>query len=138
MAYRSDIRVITTKDGFEELKKIINQRIEENLGIYNPLEYIEINKKFKDIVYIGWNYIRLSDTEFIDEVVNSLKDKDITYRIAILGESINDIEENYHTAEKDDKRYIPYPSIKRDFDEKDMNRLLKEYIKELDETENEL
>ena len=64
-------------------------------------------------------------------------EKDITYRAMYLGENIEDIEENSYTSPKDNKKFIPYPSITREFDEEEDERQLNQYLKENENKKDE-
>ena len=46
-----------------------------------------------------------------------------------IGEELQDIYEYYYTSTEDEVDNIPFPSIVRDFDEKDMIQQLKAYEK---------
>ncbi len=83
----------------------------------------DIKQEAKDIIGLGWNNVK---TDIVDTLIDCTSDffeKDITYRLAYMGEAYDDYEEYEYTIEKDDRSsYIPYPSIIRQFEE-DMAQL---------------
>lgn len=58
MGYRSDIRIVTTKDGFEKLKEFVKKYLEEkklDIKEYNLLEELDTKADGKEQCYFGWN-----------------------------------------------------------------------------------
>ena len=51
----------------------------------------------------------------------------LSFRLTIIGEYDEDIEESIYTSPKDEEKNIPHPSVIRSFDEKDMEEQLKGY-----------
>ena len=45
MGYRSDIRIITSEKGFEELKKFVTKYLKEHNEDYNLLENCDIKQE---------------------------------------------------------------------------------------------
>ena len=123
MGYYSDIRLIVTKRGYELIKE--HESNEES----NILGDVEINKEVGDIVYLGWNNEKgLELREELEEAMNVLGDMDLSYRLTIIGDNLDDIEENSYTSSKDD--FIPYPSLTRQFDEDGMQQQLDLYLRD--------
>lgn len=134
MGYKSDVRLITTKAGLKTMK----QQSKSNEEISNIINDLDINKQAGNIVYLGWNNIRAVEVDTIEEIINTLEEKEISYRLTIMGEEISDIEERHYTFPKDEKYDIPYPSINRCFDEEDMKIQLKHYEKDTETVELEV
>ena len=55
MGYRSNIRIITSKDGYEKLKEFVTNYLKEHNEDYNLLEECDIRQKGKNQVNFGWN-----------------------------------------------------------------------------------
>jgi len=130
MGYRTEVRLITTKQGYSELKQYINENSENNHGLEDLLEDLDMKKKVKDLVVLGWDSLRGDGVEALNEITLDLYDKDISFRYFCLGENIQDIEESSHTSEKDRNKFIPYICITREFDDKYLTQELKQYAKE--------
>lgn len=102
MGYRSDIRIMTTEEGFKSLNNTIDNYLKENgLGLGNNLLYtLDINKhKARSQRYFGWNniiwYTHLHYV-YVDVILMGLKElkkENIPYRFTRIGEDISDIEE---------------------------------------------
>lgn len=137
MGYKTDVRLITTLKGFREIKKFAEQKIAENDENAEILKEPDIEQKYKDIIKLGWNDMRGNEVDLLQECMIEFMEKDITYRAMYLGENIEDIEENSYTSPKDNKKFIPYPSITREFDEEEDERRLKQYLKENENNKEE-
>lgn len=124
MRYR-DVRMITTTNAFDILNELTEQINGET--IKDIIESADINKTYGDIVYIGWDYIDEPTAELIESSTNELEENDVSFRLTIIGEYDEDIEESIYTSPKDEEKNIPYPSVTRSFDEKDMEEQLKGY-----------
>ena len=103
MGYRSDVRIITTKRGYDELRKFTD----------------------KYAKYIGWNSIKwyeyggsdYEDVNAIMEGLQHLKEQDLSYRYARIGESYDDYDEHYYESENEEEQDLEYPSMERYFDD---------------------
>lgn len=137
MGYKTDVRLITTLKGFREIKKFAEQKIAENDEDAEILKEPDIEQKYKDIVKLGWNDMRGNEVDLLQECMLEFMEKDITYRAMYLGENIDHIEETYYTSPKDNKKFIPYPSVTREFDEEEDERQLKQYLKENENSKEE-
>lgn len=124
MGYRSEVRIITTKEGYEKLKLYVKEYIENKVKPeerYNLLENCDIEEKDDKMCYLGWNYIKWYDNCFpevdaIEDGLNKLEEDDISYRFARIGEDYDDIEEkNYDSSKEND--FIEYPDIIRQFND---------------------
>ena len=106
MGYRSDVRIRTTKEGYEVMKNFVEKYIKENLKEdelkgydYNLLNSAEITEA-EDSITLDWTYLKWYDGIFkeVDAVMNSLdilSDKNIDYQYMRIGEEIDDIEERW-------------------------------------------
>lgn len=137
MSSRTDLRLVTTIKGYKEFQTEMKKQIEQEPNLSSILESIDIKEKSKDIVYLGWNDLLYDDVCAIQNVTLELREKDISYRIATLGESLEDIETIEYTSKKDEKKLIPSPSIRREFDELDFKRQLKYYANSYDKEHNQ-
>ncbi len=132
MGYRSDLRVITTKEGLKQINDFLKDKIEE-IG-FNPMDNLFIDKEVKDVAYLGWKRLNVKGTDFIELALYELEEKDISYRYCCIGESLEDITEMEYISDKDEKSHLPYISYIRDFDEKDMEQQLNKYANSIEET----
>src|SRR5574344_1112758 len=130
MGYRSDIRMIVTKEGYKELDNYIKNKVKEDNTYYDLMQYTDIKQKCNDIYYLGWNDLKFKDSELLRDTEYIFCEKGLTFRMCILGENIEDVSVLEHTAEKDLKKDIPYIYIKREFDELDVQRQLRDYTEE--------
>ena len=123
MGYRSDVRIITSKKGFEKLKEFVGKYIEENKDedIQNLLESFDINKSDGKQCYFGWNYVKWyeNDLKDVDSIMNGLdylEENGYSYRYTRIGEEHDDIEERSYDSEKE-QIYLEYPMILRCFED---------------------
>lgn len=138
MGYRSDIRIITSKKGFEKLKEFVENYLKEkNHKEYNLLNQCDINEQGKGQYYIGWNSLKWYDgypeVDAIMEGLDYLEENEYSYRYMIIGESYEDVEETYNNGEKDKDIYLEYPSMIREFDDDYLTDLIR--VKEADTIE---
>ena len=120
MGYRSDVRIVTSKKGFEELQKYVKGFLGDN-NDYNLLKSTDVLFEGKNGVLMGWNNIKwYDDCDFkeIDAIENGMKhlsEKDFGYRFARIGENYDDYEEKSNDPENEE--YLPFPSMTREFDD---------------------
>ena len=114
-----DIRLIT--------KNTITQIIKNNNEYKNIINKATINKQYSNLIYLGWNEVNSSYAIEIEKLINNLMDKDISYRICIAGETIENLEEHSYTSSKDEKLFIPYPSLSYFFNDNEIEKDLKLY-----------
>ena len=121
MGYRSDVRIITSKKGYEKLQKHVEKYLKDKKEDYNLLENSDLRYVSSKGVLIGWNSIKWyewSDYAEVDSIMdglNKLKDDDYSYRYARIGESYDDIDEEYFDSESREEDYLPYIDILREF-----------------------
>lgn len=102
MGYRSDVRIRTTKEGYEVMKKFVENYIKEKelKGTdWNLLEHA-IKTEMEGIITLDWNYVKwyegikgYEDVDAIMKSLDELSDKDIDYQYMRIGEEDDDIEE---------------------------------------------
>lgn len=125
MGYRSDVRIITTGEGWNKLKTFTEEYvksrscIETNIFKEAFLDYFRTTED-GEIVYLGWNCIKwyehcdYFDVDGIMKGLIQLKELDIPYRYARIGEDYGDYDEYYHTNQND---ILPNTSLIREFDD---------------------
>jgi hypothetical protein len=105
MGYRSDVRIRTTKEGYEimkeEIDKYLNEKVEDNLD-YTPENLVKHTDNIDDdgeVVTMDWNYVKWYD--FFPEIMavsnalGILQEKDIDFQFMRIGEDLDDIEEKW-------------------------------------------
>lgn len=121
MGYRSDIRLIIKKSSLGKL-------IQEDSEIEEIIEDADINKTYGILLYLGWDDVRGKAVDTLSDALYSISNEEISYRLTIIGENLEDIEEQSYTAKEDENLNIPFPSIIRTFDEKDLERQMDYFI----------
>lgn len=125
MGYRSDVRIVTTKKGFKELKKFTDNYLKDRKYTYgNLLENLDINKETKYSKYFGWDSVKwyegiegFDDIDAIMKGLNYLADNNYSYRYARIGESYDDYEQLDYESDIEDEQDLEYPSLNRSFDD---------------------
>jgi histidyl-tRNA synthetase len=99
MGYRSDVRIITSKKGFNELEKYITKYL-KGKNDWNLLHQLDVDNSNDYERYFGWNSVKWYENsegfEDVDAVMSGLQhleEKDLSYRYARMGESYGDYEE---------------------------------------------
>lgn len=122
MGYRSDIRIITSKEGFDKLKEFVENYLKEkNYTEYNLLNECDIKEQGKEQYYLGWNSLKWYDgyteVDAIMKGLDYLEENEYSYRYMIIGESYDDVEESYNDGERDKNIILEYPNMIREFDD---------------------
>ena len=131
MGYRSDVRIITSKKGYERLQKHVEKYIKDKKVDYNLLENADLRFVSNKGVLIGWNCVKWyewSDYHDVDSIMNGLEkleEENYSYRYARIGENYDDIDEMYYDSTKEGED-IPYIDIARGFYDSDMEDKLQE------------
>ena len=130
MGYRSDVRIIVSEKGFEELKKFVTNYLKEHNETENLLEDCDIKYVAKKQYYFGWNYVKwyegdYTDVDAIMEGLQYLRKNDYSYRYMRIGESYDDVEDHYCDGKKNEDICLEYPSMTREFDDEYVMELLK-------------
>lgn len=104
MGYRSNVRIRTTKEGYEVMKKFVENYIKERelKGTdWNLLKHAEITEA-EDSITLDWDYVKwyegiqgYEDVDAIMKSLDELSDKDIDYQYMRIGEENDDIEEKW-------------------------------------------
>lgn len=103
LEYRSNVRILTTKKGFEELQKYVKNHTNKN--DLNLFECSYIKNEGRTNVYFGWDSVRWeSGYHCIDNMMNGLehlKKLDLSYHYKRTGEFYDDIEIKYYDSPND-------------------------------------
>ena len=131
MGYRSDIRIVTSKEGYEKLKEFVTNYLKEHNEDYNLLEECDIRQEGKNQVYFGWNYLKwyegsYKEVDAIMEGLNYLGENEYSYRYSRIGESYDDYEEQYYDGNKEKENYLEYPNFIREFDDEYVLNLIRD------------
>lgn len=132
------VRLVVKKEGLDLINKELEKTNDESLK--NLIEKADINKRFRDLVYLGWNELNSERYLFLQHSLFEVGYNDISYRITGMGEELTDVQEESYTSTKDTNVIIPYPSVIRSFDEDDMEKQMigyEKYLKYLEEKQNE-
>ena len=126
---KSDIRIVTSINGFAKLKQFIDSYINKNMddnSIKNLLEKCDLQHRSNKQCYFGWNeynnwneYYNKS-VDAIMEGLRFLKDNNYSYRFYRLGEDKEDYDEHHFDSTKEDEQNLDYPNITRQFDDRYM------------------
>lgn len=121
MGYRSAVRIITTKRGYEELKKFNDNYLKDKKEKYSLLDECSIMKDNNKVCYFGWDWVKWYEGSYpsvdaISEGLSHLADNDFSYRFARIGESYDDYEEYCHDSDMEEE-YLEFPSMIREFDD---------------------
>ena len=101
MGYRSDVRIVTSKEGYEKLNEFVQKFLKERNIDYNILEECDIKKEGNNQCYFGWNYVKWYEDDY-DEIIAIMKgldylsENDYSYRYSRIGESYEDYDEQYY------------------------------------------
>ena len=137
MGYRSDVRVIVSRNGYKKLKNYVEEHINKYKSTlspnsisltrdydYNLLNNLDVSKASSDgkQIYLGWNYLKWYDgyeeVDAIMDSLNKLEENGYGYRYSRIGENYDDIEElEADNTTKDGVEYLDYPNISRGFED---------------------
>lgn len=125
MSYRSDVRIITSKKGFNELKKFTDNYLKDKNWKYgNLLDECMMIYENDNSKYFGWDSIKWydfsDDYEDVIAIMKGLKHlekQELSYRYANMGEELDDYEESYYESEKEEEQDLEYPCLLRQFDD---------------------
>lgn len=135
MGYRSDVRIITTKKGYDELKKYTDDYIKKSGKKHdNLLDECILFSETKSLKYFGWDNIKWYEDDYVevDAVMNGLDyllDNDFSYRYSRIGEDYDDFDEFSYDSEKKEKSNLPYICLNRNYDDEYVSDTLKKYEK---------
>ncbi len=123
---KSDIRIVTSINGFEKLKEYINNYINEhpeNKDLMNLLDKVDLKYESNKQCYFGWNSYNWNQysNENVELVMNGLYellDNNYSYRFFRLGENKDDYEEYHFDSTLESEKDLEYPNITRQFDDR--------------------
>lgn len=142
MGYRSDVRIIVSKNGFEKLKEFVKDYLKDKVNVDNLLEECDIKQEGKEQCYLGWNSVKWYEYDYddVDAIMNGLNylgENEYSYRYSRIGENYEDIEEQFYDGEKDKDICLEYIGIVREFDDDYVLGLIKDKQIENDEINKE-
>lgn len=124
---KSDVRIVTSIDGFVALKQFVNSYLNKNIknnSVKKLLEHCDIQHKNHKQCYFGWNeYSNWNgykdiNSEAIMEGLRLLEENNYSYRYYRLGEDKEEYEEDFFDSEKEGEQDLEYPNIIRQFDDR--------------------
>lgn len=143
MGYRSDVRIITSKEGYEKLNEFVEQYLKDTEAD-NLLKDCDIENIGKEQCYFGWNNVKWYENDFKDvdaimEGLNHLGENEYSYRYMRIGESYEDIDEQFFDGQKENDKdmYLEHLSMIREFDDEYIKDLISEKTLENDEKNKE-
>lgn len=123
------VRLVIKQEGLNLINKELEKNKDESLR--NLIKNADINKKFGNLIYLGWNELNSERYFFLQHRLFDVGYNDISYRITGMGEELTDVQEESYTSTKDTNVIIPYPSVIRTFDENDIEKQMNGYAKYL-------
>lgn len=133
MGYRSDVRIITSKEGFEKLKEFVENYLQEHHSEdYNLLKECDIKEEDKEQCYFGWDYIKWYEDDDYAEIdaimkgIDYLGENEYSYRYMRIGENYEDCEQRDYDGDKDNGVCLEYPSMIREFDDEYILKQIKD------------
>ncbi|MCF0106256.1 MAG: hypothetical protein HUJ53_05800 [Holdemanella sp.] len=124
MGYRSDVRIVTTRKGFEELMLFSNEFL-KGTGTDNLLDSLDFKAENDYQICFGWNIIKWSeynksckDVCAVMDGLKHLEENELSYVYARIGEDYQDVEERSFGGK--DEAYLTYPYLIRTFDDEYM------------------
>jgi len=118
MGYRSQVRMITTKKGFEELKKFNDDYLKQKNGFkgYSLLDHLSVMEENEDSVYFGWDMIKwYEESKSVEAILKGLgylEKNDFSYRFTRIGEAYDDFEEKFYDSEREEEQHLDYPCVR--------------------------
>ena len=117
MGYRSDVKIVVSREGFRELKEYVEREAlkfkkPESDYSYNLLEYADHIRSDGDQFLISWEDIKwyegdYNDVDIIMHGLEHINAEGYSYRFYRVGESYDDIEETCVDGELDqDLEYL--------------------------------
>jgi len=123
---KSDVRIVTSINGFEKLKEFINNYIkenQENKQITNILDNTDLKYESNKQCYFGWNKYNWDEffnksVELVMDGLRELEYNNYSYRFYRLGEDKEDYEEHHFDSTVESEKNLEYPNITRKFDDR--------------------
>ena len=101
MAYRADVRLILSKEGFNKIQNYINGKIKDTE--YNVLDNPDYKYDTESHVYLAWynlEWYLYNSINYLQEGLNKLKEENISYFIFREGSPDKEIEEKSFEIEE--------------------------------------
>lgn len=134
MSEKISVRIITTQKGYDKIVGLL-----EFWGAKELIEttaFADINKKYGDIFYLGWNRIDGNKRKIVQSVLITLMSYlSIPYRVCIIGKDLENISITSHINKKNK---LPNLFVNCKFDNKKTENQLEEYAKEMEARNNEI
>lgn len=123
---KSDVRIVTSINGFKKLKEYINTYIKEhpeNKELSNILDELDLKYESNKQCYFGWNEYNWDEyfnksVELVTDGLMELEDNNYSYRFYRLGEDKEDYDEYHFDSTKKDEQDLEYPNITKEFDDR--------------------
>ena len=135
MGYRSDVRIIMSRNGYQKFQKYVdehindfiknNNKLKEYNYDYNLLHNLDVSKQSIDDnnkICIGWDSIKWYDGyEEVDSIMDSLdklEKNGFGYSYARIGDNLEDYEERFViSTSRDNINYLEVSPVSRSFDD---------------------
>ena len=124
IGYRSDVRIVTSKDGFKKLTEFVEKYLKDkDMETSNLLNECDVKVEGKNQHYFGWNYIKWYENDnyvyvnAIKEGLNYLKENKYSYRYMRIGEDYDDYDEYGYDSDRESEPILEYPCMFREFDD---------------------
>lgn len=115
MGYRSNVRIVVSKEGYEFLKKYVAEESKENECV-DLLDFATIKPYEINDVSITWNYIKwhicFTEVSIVETGLGYMEKENLSYGFCRIGEDETDIE-RYSFEGKD--KINCYIDVTRDF-----------------------
>lgn len=141
MGYRSDVRIVTTIEGYKKLNEFVKNYIKDT-NEDNLLEDCDIKRKNDEVIYFGWDWVKWyencnTDVDAIMKGLEHLKRNDYSYRYARLGEDYEDYEEQFFDSNRESEPKLDSLYFIREIDDTVFDYLeeFNEKIEQEEETE---
>lgn len=139
MGYRSDVRIITSKKGYKVLRDYVNKNAvkyrtpDYDFNLMNRLDILKETPDGTQVMF-GWSYIKWYDGQYEDvdliiEALNHLSENQFNWRMTRIGESYDDIEEDYYDGSQTDTE-LEWPWVIRDFDDEGAGFTIDKLVKD--------
>lgn len=123
---KSNVRIVTSINGFKKLKEYIDNYIKEHLenkDLTNLLDKIDLKYESNRQCYFGWNDCNWNQysNENVELVMNGLYkllDNNYSYRFYRLDREKDDYEEYHFDSTLESEKDLEYPNITREFDDR--------------------
>ena len=123
---KSNVRIVTSIEGYKKLKEYIDNYIKEHSGnkdLINLLDKIDLKYESNRQCYLGWNDYNWNQysNENVELVMNGLFeliDNNYSYRFYRLGRENDDYEEYHFDSTLESEKNLEYPNITREFDDR--------------------